>query len=214
MDGYFLEAENKSVKIVWEAKEKEKSKKARKKEREIVKIQFENLSIDKLSKNDFTKLKQLERKIYQDADLILGQAMIEDIKQRNGLEYSVIVNGQKSGGVDKDIVGYLAAVEDETDEGDPCIYLEDIAVIPEAQRQEIGWKMLQELIGKLKEKSQKENKPVLLDMHLREDSQRFMEKYSEQLEQMGVKLLEGALIPDYYDENEDALYKVYEVRAK
>lgn len=52
---------------------------------------------------------------------------------------------------------------------------------------------------------------MLLDMHLREGSQRFMEKYGQQLEQMGVKLLEEALVPDYYDEGEDALYKVYQI---
>lgn len=211
-DGYFLEAENKSVKIVWEVKEKEGSKKAEKKGKEVVKIQFENLSISNLSENDFAKIKQLERKIYQGTDLILGQAMIEDIKQGNGFEYSIIIDGQKSAVANKEAVGYLAAVEDETDEGDHCVYLEDIAVIPEAQGQEIGWRMLQNLIGKLKEKAQKENKPVLLDMHLREGSQRFMEKYGQQLEQMGVKLLEEALVPDYYDESEDALYKVYEVK--
>lgn len=211
-DGYFLEAENKSVKIVWEAKEKEESKKAEKKGKEVVKIQFENLNISNLSEDDFAKIKQLERKIYQGTDLILGQAMIEDIKQGNGFEYSIIVDGQKSAGVNKEAIGYLAAVEDETEEGDPCVYLEDIAVVPEAQGQEIGWKMFQDLIGKLKEKARKENKPVLLDMHLREGSQRFMEKYGQQLEQMGVKLLEEAFIPDYYDEGEDALYKVYEIK--
>lgn len=52
---------------------------------------------------------------------------------------------------------------------------------------------------------------MLLDMHLREWSQRFMEKYGQQLEQMGVKLLEEAFVPDYYDEGEDALYKVYQI---
>src|SRR3989344_3359570 len=32
------------------------------------------------------------------------------------------------------------------------------------------------------------------------------------LEQMGVKLIEEALTPDYYDEGEDALYQVYEIK--
>ena len=64
-----------------------------------------------------------------------------------------------------------------------------------------------------KEKVKKDNKPVLLDMHLRENSQRFMERYRADLKQMGVKLIEGALTPNYYDEGEDALYRVYEVKA-
>jgi len=29
---------------------------------------------------------------------------------------------------------------------------------------------------------------------------------------MGVKLIEEALTPDYYDEGEDALYQVYEIK--
>ncbi len=28
---------------------------------------------------------------------------------------------------------------------------------------------------------------------------------------MGVKLLEEALVPDYYDEGDDSLYKVYQI---
>ncbi|MFN7088342.1 MAG: GNAT family N-acetyltransferase, partial [Candidatus Paceibacteria bacterium] len=213
IDGYFLEAEDKSVKIVWEANPTAVKAKADKgKEKQTEKIKFTNLNIKNLTENDFAKLKQLERKIYQNTNLILGSTMIEDIKQGKGLEYSIIVNGQKSAEKGKEAIGYLVAVEDKTDEGNPCVYLEDIAVIPEAQGQAIGWKMLQDLIGKLKEKARRKNKPVLLDMHLREDSQRFMEKYNEQLEEMGVKLIEEALVPDYYEEGEDALYKVYEIK--
>jgi len=29
---------------------------------------------------------------------------------------------------------------------------------------------------------------------------------------MGVKLLEEALVSDYYDDNEDALYKIYQIK--
>ncbi len=60
-------------------------------------------------------------------------------------------------------------------------------------------------------KGKMENQPILLDMHLRETSQRFFERYQNELEQMGVKMLEEALVPDYYDEGEDSLYKVYQI---
>ena len=30
---------------------------------------------------------------------------------------------------------------------------------------------------------------------------------------MGVKLIEEALVLDYYDNDEDALYKVYQIKA-
>ena len=40
-----------------------------------------------------------------------------------------------------------------------------------------------------------------------------MERYRADLKQMGVKLIEGALTPNYYDEGEDALYQVYEIKV-
>ena len=42
-----------------------------------------------------------------------------------------------------------------------------------------------------------------------------MERYRDELEQMGVKLLDGeeALVADCYNEGEDALYQVYEISA-
>lgn len=219
-DGYFLEAEDKSVKLLWEEKEPAKEK-PKKKEVVILKEEFQDIAIGDLAEKDFAKIKQLEQKIYAGTDLISGQAMIEDIKNENGLEYSIITTGKRTGKPadakamagkqSEEIIGYIAAVEDETDEGDSCIYLEDIAVIPEAQGQGVGWEMLKGFIEKLKIKAQKENKPVLLDMHLRENSQRFMERHRAELEQMGVKLIEEALTPNYYDEDEDALYQVYQI---
>lgn len=210
-DGYFLEAEDKTVKLLW--KNLEPIEKVMQKVENIAKVEFKNLDVKNISEKDFAKIKQLERKIYAGTDLVLGQTMIEDIEQNNGLAYSIILEGIRSGKKSKEIIGYLAAVEDETDEGDPSIYLEDIAVLPEAQGQQVGWNMLKNLIAKLKEKAGKENKPILLDMHLRETSQRFFERYQSELEQMGVKMIEEALAPDYYDEGEDALYKVYQVKS-
>ncbi|MEK7634285.1 MAG: GNAT family N-acetyltransferase, partial [Patescibacteria group bacterium] len=210
-DGYFLEAEDKSVKLLW--KEEQPTKEKLPKKKIIVpKEEFKDTNINNLTEKDFATIKQLERKIYAGTDLISGQAMIEDIKQGNGLEYSIIMTGKRAGG-NEEIIGYIAAMEDETDEGDKSIYLEDIAVLPEAQGQGIGWEMFKGLINKLKEKSRKENKPILLDMHLREESQRLLERHREELEQMGVKLIEEALVLDYYDNDEDALYKVYQIKA-
>ena len=94
------------------------------------------------------------------------------------MAYSIIITGKEPGSKAEEIIGYIIAVEDETDEGDACVYLEDIAVAPEAQGQGVGWEMLKNFIDKLKEKARRDNKPVLLDMHLRENSQRFMERPS------------------------------------
>lgn len=211
VDGYFLEAEQNKVKIIWDGKESPKPKKE-KKEKRVKPVEFSGLNVKNLSSDDLQRIKELERKIYANTDLISGQGMIEDIKKQNGLEYSLTLGGKRAGQTEEETVGYIVAVEDETDEGDKSVYLEDIAVLPEAQRQGIGWDLLKGLIQKLKEKSAKESKPVLLDMHLRENSQRFMERNRALLEEMGVKLIEEALVPDYFDEGEDALYQVYEVR--
>ncbi|MFH1233793.1 MAG: GNAT family N-acetyltransferase, partial [Patescibacteria group bacterium] len=211
-DGYFLEAKETSVKIIWETTVALPSKAmAAKKEKPTLKIEFKDIQTRNLTEDDFEKIKQLERKIYADTNLITGQAMIEKIKRNNGLKYSIIVSGEQPDEKSKEAIGYIVAIEDETDEGDRSVYLEDIAIIPEAQKQGIGWEMMKNLIAKLKEETQKKNKPVLLDMHLRENSQRFMEKYHAELEASGAKLIEKALVPNFYDEGEDALYKVYEV---
>ncbi|MEK7538531.1 MAG: GNAT family N-acetyltransferase, partial [Patescibacteria group bacterium] len=208
-DGYFLEAEGKSVKVVWEKTKKEKeTERARENQPRVV---FEEIITKDLSENDFGTVRRLEREIYAGTDLIAGQALTEDIKSRNGLDYSIIISGKRSGVEKEEIIGYIVAVDGETDEGDACVYLEDIAVTPDAQGQKIGWEILKKLIEKLKEKARKENKPVLLDMHLRENSQRFMEKHRDDMDQMGVKMIEEALVPDYYDEGVDALYSVYQI---
>jgi len=210
-DGYFLEAENKTVKLLW--KTEMMPKKTKRAVEKASRIEFRNVSIKNLSEKDFNKIKQLEEEIYSDIDLVSGQAMINDINSGNGLEYSILVYGRRPREKRPETIGYLVAIEDETDEGDPSIYLEDIALLPEAQGQRIGWEMFKNLIGRLKEKVKQENKPVLLDMHLREATQRFFERHQNELEQMGVKLIEEALVPDYYDDGDDALYRVYQVNG-
>jgi len=210
-DGYFLEAEDKSVKLVWERTEK-KTEKKQKTEKRTERVIFNNLATTTINKNNLSQILQAERKIYAGTDLISGQTMAEDIKRGNGFEYSIAINGIRPNKKSAEIVAYIVGVEDETDEGDPSIYMEDIAVLPEAQRQGIGWEAMKEFIGQLKVKAQKDNKPVLLDMHLRETSQAFMARHKEDLESLDVKLIEEALVPDYYDEGKDALYQVYEVK--
>ncbi len=210
-DGYFLEAEGRSVKSVWERTKKRTEKKP-KTEKRIKKIVFNNLTTTIIKENNLSQILQAERKIYAGTGLISGQILTEDIRNNNGFEFSLAMTGLRPGKKSAETVAYIVAVEDETDEGDPSIYLEDIAVLPEAQRQGIGWEMMKELINKLKAKAQRENKPVLLDMHLRETSQNFMARHKEDLERLGVKLIEEALVADYYEEGEDSLYQVYEVR--
>ena len=64
----------------------------------------------------------------------------------------------------------------------------------------------------MKEKAKKDKRSVLFDMHLKPGSQRLFEKHKEDMEKMDVKLVESALVMDYYDDGEDALYCVYEVK--
>ena len=210
-DGYFLEAEDKIVKIIWEAKQKENKDEV--KEKNKMTIEFAEINARDLTENDFETIKRMERKVYRGTDLIQGQAMIEDIKDGKGLDYSTVLYGKNLKTGKAETIGYIVAVEDETDEGDKSVYLEDIAVLPEAQGQGLGWNLLKAFVEKLKTTATKENKPILLDMHLRENSQRFMGRHKQELEDLGIGLIEEALVSDYYDEGEDALYQVYEVNG-
>lgn len=210
-DGYFLEAEDESIKVVWENKETEKKETTEKKP--VEKVKFGKVAFRGISQKDFDRIINLEKKIYEDTGLALGRAMTEDIEKRNGEDYSELIKANRHGKDKAELVGYLVALEDETEEGDPCVYLEDIAVLPEAQRQEVGWRAFKRLVVKLKVKAEKDGKPVLLDMHLRENSQAFFDKYKEQLEELGIKLIEEVLVPDYYDQGQDSLYRVYKINS-
>ena len=157
-------------------------------------------------------MRDLESRVYaSDAELIQGQELVQDIKDGNGLEYSVAIWGVAPGNSKQEMIAYAVAVEDKTDEGDKSVYLEDIAVVPEAQRQGVGWKLIQQMVQRLKEKASSEGKPLLFDMHLRPNSLSMLDTHREELTGMGVISIEEALVPDYYDEDEDAVYRVYEV---
>ena len=154
----------------------------------------------------------LERKVYEE-ELVRGQEMIDEMKERNGLKYSVVLYGQRPEKKETELLGYLVAYEDKTDEGEDCVYLDDIAVAKDLQGFGLGWQILEKAISRLKEEARRRGKPILFDMHLRKASQALFEKHKEDLERMGVTLLESALVPDYYDNGEDSLYCVYEVRG-
>ena len=55
-----------------------------------------------------------------------------------------------------------------------CVYLEEHRGIAGSSRPN-RLEYAENFIEKLKAKARKNNKPILLDMHLRENSQRFME---------------------------------------
>ncbi len=206
-DSYFLEAEDENVKVIWDKAEKiEKKSKTEEKER----IKFNDISIKSIENTDFDSIKKLEKIIYSD-DLAIGQEMIEELKHSNGMEYSFIVEGVPEGKTEVEPIGYLVATEDETDEGEPCVYLDDIAVLPEAQKQGIGWKMFKNIIDILKTKAQAKNQPILFDMHLRNSSREMLDKHINDLKALGVEMTEEAFVPDHYDEGDDAVYRVYKV---
>ena len=175
-------------------------------------VVFSEVATYPLTEADFRLMRDLERKVYaNDAELIQGLELVRDIKEGKGLEYSVATFGVPQGMTKQEMIAYAVAIEDETDEGDKSVYLEDIAVAPEAQRQGIGQKLIQELVERLKAKAGSDGEPVLFDMHLRPNSLALLDRQREQLAGRGVALLEDVLVPDYYDEGEDAVYRVYEV---
>jgi len=205
-----LEAQERSVKLIWTAEEKTV---AEKKAKETPKVKFKNLKLESITDKNLAEILQAERKIYSGTGLISGQAMVEDIKKGNGFKYSLAMAGIRPGKKQAEIVAYIVAIEDETDEGDPSVYLEDIAVIPGAQKQGIGWELLKTLVDNLKKKAAQDGKPVLLDMHLREGSRALLQKHQDDLKNLGAALIEEVLVSDYYDNGEDSLYQVYAVTA-
>ncbi|MCX7778708.1 MAG: GNAT family N-acetyltransferase, partial [Patescibacteria group bacterium] len=203
-DDYFLEAEGRSVKLI-------KEKRKRRERAVSKKIELRNLLQRNLNENDFKLIVELERQVYQEIGLVRGQEMINDLKEKNGLKYSVVIYGQRLDEQESKLLGYAIAYEDETDEGEFCVYLDDIAVRPDSRGQGLGWSLVKEVIKRIKEEAKIRNQSIFFDMHLREDSQDLFERHEEDLKNLGVLLKESVLVPDYYDEGEDALYQKYEV---
>ena len=51
-------------------------------------------------------------------------------------------------------------------------------------------------------------------MHLEEGAHQLFQKHKDDLEEMGVELLEETLEPDYHGEGEDSVYQMYRVKPK
>ncbi|MBU1922303.1 GNAT family N-acetyltransferase [Patescibacteria group bacterium] len=209
LDGYFLEAEETSVKLVWErAAEKQEIKKKEKKER---KIELKDFRPSALLPQDFDWVTDLESQVYEE-ELARGAEMIDELKNKEGLKYSVALWGKRGKDKNESPFGYTVAYEDETDEGESCVYLDDIAVTPELRGKGLGWQLLKETIFRIKEEAARRGKPVYFDMHLRPDSRALIERHEQDIKNLGMEVVESALVPDYYDAGEDALYQVFEVR--
>ncbi len=211
-DGYYLEADGAEVKVVWDgsAETKKEGRAPATEKQKPIPATFFNPEVISLGKDHLPAMLELEEQIYEE-DFIQGAGLRRDIKNQNGFAYSVALFGERKKGAKPEMIGYLAGVEDETDDGEPCIYMEDIAVAPQAQGQGLGWNLMQAFVEKLKTKARADGRPVLLSMHLLGTSQRLMERHRQELEQMGVTLKQEALEENYYDNGQDALYRVYEV---
>jgi ribosomal protein S18 acetylase RimI-like enzyme len=147
------------------------------------------LEIKELSEKDFERIINLERQVYEE-ELVRDREMIDEMKEKNGLKYSVALYGQRPNKEKRELLGYLIAYEDKTDEGEDCVYLDDIAIAPDVQGLGLGWRILEKAILNLKEEASRRGKPVLFDMHLRKTSQALFEKHKEDLERMGMSLVD------------------------
>ncbi|MFA6096889.1 MAG: GNAT family N-acetyltransferase [Candidatus Paceibacterota bacterium] len=162
-----------------------------------------------LDRGDLGEIIRLEEEIYAKDELIQGKRLIDDIESGNGFDYSVVLVGKGDGG-EKELLGYAIGVEDKTDKGEPCIYLEDIAVSQKVRGRGLGWVIMKEMIGKIKVKLKEDGESLLLSMHLRESSKRLLDKHKEDLEALGLRRIDEVLVPGYYSKNENALYRIYE----
>lgn len=170
---------------------------------------FSDHEIKSLDRGDLGDILKLEEEIYAADELIQGKRLINDIENGNGFEYSVVLVGKKDG-KEKELLGYAIGVEDKTDKGEPCIYLEDIAVSQKVRGRGLGWVMMKEMIGKIKARLKEDEESLLLSMHLRESSKRLLDKHKEDLEALGLRRVDEVLVPEYYSKNENALYRIYE----
>lgn len=171
------------------------------------KMQFNDYETKPLSEENFNDILILEE---ENDDLSQGKRLIDDIEKGNGLDYSFVLSGKNDKGKEE-LLGYVVGVEDKTDGGKPCIYLEDIAVSSKVQGRGLGWMMMKKLIEKLKNKAEKNAKPLLFNMHLRQSSKKFMDKHKEDLEGQDFRIVDEMVVQEYYSKNENALYRVYEI---
>jgi len=212
-DEYYIEAEDETVKLVWESGGEIREGKVKKEAREQSrpKIELVNTNYSGYADKDAPTIIAIERRAYP-PDLVRGKEMIDEALERNGSDYSVIVHttekveaGKKK---NKEIVaGYALAYDENNDNGEPCVYLEDIAVDPRYQGHGLGWKLVEQLVTRVRVKAQAKNEPIILSMHLRPDSQRLFERHAQDLVALRAEPVKTALEPDYYDEGEDALYQ-------
>jgi ribosomal protein S18 acetylase RimI-like enzyme len=118
------------------------------------KTKFHNISIRPMVKEDLKTLLDIEKKVYRKNDR-QDQSLITHIKQKNGLEYSQVAVGKFKKEDTAETIGYLVAIDDKMDDGRQCVYLDDIALIPQAQRQGIGWKLVATLVEYLHSKAKR-----------------------------------------------------------
>ena len=163
----------------------------------------EKFKIVSLTEKDFPEILEMEKKIYPKL-LVQGQALLDDIKKGNGLEYSIVVLNEKM-----EKIAYLISINGQAQKEEPCVYLEDIAVMPDFQRKGVGWMLIKKIVRKLQAKAKKEGKAVLWSMNLRKTSQNLFEKHREDLKKMGVISIKEELLTNYYKNNESGLYKVF-----
>lgn len=175
-----------------------------------MKSSFCSVEVKNLTPDDFGVIKEIESRVYGELGLVRGDAMVEDIKNKKGMEYSFVAWGREEGKEQARIVGYLMAYEEKID-GQDGIYVEDTALVPEAQRQGIGWKLNERLMRKVKEKAKREHKSILVAMHLRESSRRFLEHYKDELRKLGLEPVREEWMKDYYSIGDDALYRVFRI---
>ena len=208
-NGYYFEAEEETVKLLWEKIQRVKLVAKEKKDRRPVLLR--DLEFRGVAPADFDAILALEREVYPE-DLVSGRAMINELELHNGLAYSSALYGKVDRETDDRLLGYALAYEDATDEGEASVYLEDIAIVPDVQGQGVGWRLVEDIVKRIKS-AQAQGGPKYFDMHLRPNSARMFESHRADLEQLGVRIAESVLVPNYYDEGEDAVYQVYEVAS-
>jgi ribosomal protein S18 acetylase RimI-like enzyme len=217
-DGYFLEGENNSVKLIWQRGDDDRaqqssSNEAEKSVKKVSKVKYSDVkyaSVGSMTSTVSKGIARIEAAAYPrhlrwGRDVILHTCS-EDV---GGLmQFSFTVTGKAPRGKEK-VIGYLLCEASETDEQEPCLYISDIAVHPSAQGQGIGWGLFKTFVQSVAKATEGFEVPILIDLHMREGTIGLLEKHADDLAELGLIPREDVTVAGYYGEGQDAVYRVY-----
>jgi ribosomal protein S18 acetylase RimI-like enzyme len=210
---YFLEGENTSVKLIWQRSDDAgvQQSPSAEAEKRVKKVIYSDIGYNPLGPStDFSKIARIEAATYPPSLREGELELMRSSQAGNAEQFSFTVTGKNPRGRTR-LIGYLLCERGKTDEGEPCLYISDLAVHPSAQGQGIGWGLFRTFVQSVAQAAKTGAAPDLIDLHMRAGTIGLLEKHADELAQLGLTQREELTLPGYYGEGEDAVYRVYRV---